>query len=63
MEFEITGGPMIDFTDHPRELTPRELDQLRDAPNRIGMIKLYRSLTNATLKAAIYFVDALRSQG
>jgi hypothetical protein len=66
MEFEIIGDAP-DWTDSPRALTAKEMEQMREAvqdrvlsSGRLRGIKLYREMTRATLGAAVRYVDRLR---
>lgn len=67
MKTEIVGRAGRDWTDAPRALNDEELARVRDAAQdgflksgRLSAIKLYRELTDATLPAAVRFVDRLR---
>lgn len=52
MDVEIIGDSGTEWTDNPRALTQNEIDQIARV-GRIEGIKLHRTFTQLTLKAAV----------
>jgi hypothetical protein len=54
---------VTDFTDTPRDLTPREHETIAAlaAEKRVKAILEYRQMTLCTLAAAVLFADRLRA--
>lgn len=61
LEFQIIGDAPPPHTDTPRDMTEAEKAEVRRV-GRLDAIKLHRTWTHSTLRAAVRCVDAVLTE-